>query len=242
MLEGTVFDHKTHIPIDSVRISITELSTKKELQKISDSLGMFTDNLDGIRLNDLVSYSIIISKTGYLPFKREFEIKYDHEGTYNINDFLKVEMQKIDIGIDISNALNVKPIYFDLNKYVIRPDAAAELDKIVKVMNEYPNLVIELGSHTDSRGSDASNLTLSKNRAIASAKYIKERITRPERIYGKGYGESVPNTVNPEVQTTFPFLPLGQVLTEKFINSLPQLNRESIHQLNRRTEFKIISF
>jgi outer membrane protein OmpA-like peptidoglycan-associated protein len=242
LLEGTVFDYETHIPIDSVRISITDLNTKKEVEKISDSSGLFTDNLDGIRLNDLVSYSIIISKNGYLPFKRDFEIKYDHEGTYNINDFLKVEMQKINIGIDISKALNVNPIYFDLNKYVIRPDAAVELDKIVKVMNEYPTLVIELGSHTDSRGSDASNLTLSKNRAIASAKYIKARITRPERIYGKGYGESIPNKVNPEVQAIFPLLPLEQVLTEKFINSLPKEDREKVHQLNRRTEFKIISY
>jgi outer membrane protein OmpA-like peptidoglycan-associated protein len=105
---------------------------------------------------------------------------------------------------------------------VIRPDAAIELDKIVKVMNENPTMVVELGSHTDCRSSASSNLALSAKRAKASADYIKKRITNPDRIYGKGYGET--QLVN-------------GCACEGAVK--PACSEEE-HQKNRRTEFKII--
>jgi outer membrane protein OmpA-like peptidoglycan-associated protein len=110
-----------------------------------------------------------------------------------------------------------------LGKYVIRPDAAEELDKIVDLMNANPTMVIELGSHTDCRSSKAFNLKLSDNRAKASAEYIKKRITDPKRIYGKGYGES--KLVN-------------QCECEG--NKVSIVCSEEEHQANRRTEFKLI--
>ena len=79
---------------------------------------------------------------------------------------------------------------FDYGKYDIRTDAATQLDRIVSIMNEYPNMIIELGSHTDCRGSKDANKKLSDNRAKASADYIKSRITNPTRISGVGYGET----------------------------------------------------
>ena len=92
-------------------------------------------------------------------------------------------------------------IYFDLNKSNIRPDAAVELDKIVEVMNEYADMVVELGSHTDCRASKTYNRSLSDRRAKSSANYIRSRISKPERIYGKGYGESkLKNVVNVRVE------------------------------------------
>jgi outer membrane protein OmpA-like peptidoglycan-associated protein len=118
--------------------------------------------------------------------------------------------------------INIKPIYFDLGKYEIRKDAAVELDKIVKVMNEYPTMEIELGSHTDCRSSIALNLKLSDNRAKASAEYIKKRISNPQRIYGKGFGES-------KLKVNCP--------CEGAVKSNCS---EEEHQKNRRTEFIII--
>ncbi len=88
--------------------------------------------------------------------------------------------------------VGLKPIYFDKAKYNIRKDAALELDKIVEIMNRNPEMEIELGSHTDCQSSEEYNMILSANRAKASAMYIKERITKPERINGRGYGESRP--------------------------------------------------
>ncbi|NPA68170.1 MAG: OmpA family protein, partial [Chlorobi bacterium] len=127
-------------------------------------------------------------------------------------------------GEDLGKLIEINPIYFDFDKYNIRPDAAAELDKIVKIMNEYPNMEIELSSHTDCRGSAIYNLKLSDKRAKASADYIKKRITNPSRIYGQGYGESrLVNDCGCEGGRG-----KGLKCTEEQ------------HQQNRRTEFKIV--
>ena len=120
---------------------------------------------------------------------------------------------------DLSEMVQINPINFDYNKYNIRPDAAAELDKIVEIMNKYPGMVVELGSHTDCRGSAKYNEKLSAKRAKASAAYIKERISDPDRIYGKGYGESV--------------------IINKCVDGVTCTDEE--HEVNRRTEFKVIS-
>ncbi|MEO6304540.1 MAG: OmpA family protein [Bacteroidia bacterium] len=84
----------------------------------------------------------------------------------------------------------MKPIYFDQGKSNIRKDAAIELDKVVKAMNEYPNMYIELGAHTDCRGAAAANVKLSGARAKASAAYIVKKGIKKDRIVGKGYGEA----------------------------------------------------
>ena len=107
-------------------------------------------------------------------------------------------------------------------KFNIRKDAAVELDKIVKVMNEHPKMVIELGSHTDCRGSAKSNETLSDNRAKASAAYVVSKGIAADRIYGKGYGE---------------YKLVNDCACEGAIKSKCS---ELEHQQNRRTEFVIV--
>jgi outer membrane protein OmpA-like peptidoglycan-associated protein len=118
--------------------------------------------------------------------------------------------------------ININPIYFDKDKDFIRPDAAAELDKIVAVMQEYPNMVIELGSHTDCRASQSYNMKLSDRRAKSSAAYIVSKGIDKKRISGKGYGESeLTNDCECEG------------------NKKSDCSEEQ-HQLNRRTVFKIV--
>jgi len=115
----------------------------------------------------------------------------------------------------------MKPIYFDVGKSTIRKDASIELDKVVQVMNEYPGMFVELGSHTDCRGMAAANLKLSDARAKASAAYIVKKGINKLRIVGKGYGESkLLNNCSCEgtVKSTCP---------------------EEEHAKNRRTEFII---
>jgi len=125
---------------------------------------------------------------------------------------------KIKVGQDLGKLLNLNPIYFDLAKWDIRPDAAVELDKIVKAMQEMPTLVIELGSHTDSRASAKYNQTLSQQRAESSAKYIISKGIDPSRLTWKGYGES------------------------KLLNKCKDGVKcsEADHSKNRRTEFRIV--
>lgn len=167
---------------------------------------------------DRIQYNIRISKEGYITRTFPLDTILGTNGVLN----LKYVLQKADIGIDLSGTFNLNPIYFDLNSSYIRKDASIELDKIVKIMNDNPDLVIELGSHTDCRASKDYNMWLSERRAISSAKYIKSRITNPKRIYGKGYGES-------------------QLLNGcECEGSVKSDCSEEEHQLNRRTEFRIV--
>ena len=117
------------------------------------------------------------------------------------------------------NTMNIENIYFDFNKTYIRPDAKEELDKLVKIMKENP-VSIELGTYTDSRGSDAYNLELSQKRAESVVQYIIQKGIEPGRIKAKGYGETK--------------------LTNRCSDGVPCSEEE--HQANRRTEFKVIGF
>jgi outer membrane protein OmpA-like peptidoglycan-associated protein len=129
---------------------------------------------------------------------------------------------EVEVGKDLGKIVAFNPIYFDFHLYVIRPDAEIELKKIIKIMNEYPNMTVELGAHTDCRATAEYNQLLSNRRATASVEYIRKGITNPKRIYGKGYGETkLVNSCECETTDT-------------------SNCSEDEHQKNRRTEFIII--
>jgi outer membrane protein OmpA-like peptidoglycan-associated protein len=119
----------------------------------------------------------------------------------------------------VGDVIKVENIYYDLGKSNIRQDAAKELDKLLDIMNKYPKMKIELRSHTDSRGTAASNMALSDRRAKAAAEYLYSKGIARDRIIGKGYGETMLlNQCAKGVKCT-----------------------EDEHKINRRTEFKILS-
>jgi outer membrane protein OmpA-like peptidoglycan-associated protein len=134
----------------------------------------------------------------------------------------EIVAQRIKVDTDLGKILELNPIYFDFHKYNIRPDAEIELAKIVSVMNKYPAMIVELSAHTDCRATKQYNQALSDRRAKASADYIKKRITKPERIYGKGYGET--KLIN------------GCACEGAVVSNCS----EEDHQKNRRTEFVIV--
>ena len=213
-----VKDAETNQPLDSVLVTVLDNMVDETTATMTNKSGDFIMPLANKKLQDRGSYNIKLEKKGYLVITETYNVLFDKEGQYNVLEDLHIKMEKIEVGLDLSKVVDIKPIYFDLGKYKIREDAALELDKIVQVMNDNPEMVIELGSHTDSRGSATSNQSLSDKRAKASAEYIKSRITNPDRISGKGYGESkLVNECADGVQCT-----------------------EEQHQDNRRTEFIII--
>ncbi len=217
-----ITDFETHEIIDSVHVSFINTLNMQTETILTPETGDFQRNLKDNKLNDKISYNLKMQKSGYLTETANYTKILDHEGQYNIHEDLKITLKKITVGSDLGKMFGIKPIYFDLNKSEIRPDAAVELDKIVVVMNENPSIEIELGSHTDCRGSYAYNEKLSDRRAKSSAAYIKARISNPDRIYGKGYGESqLINKCECEGSRKVPCT-------------------EEEHQQNRRTEFKIV--
>jgi outer membrane protein OmpA-like peptidoglycan-associated protein len=129
--------------------------------------------------------------------------------------------QKVEVETDLGKIAELSPIYFDLDKYSIRSDAEIELHKIIKIMNKYPSMVVELSAHTDCRETYAYNQILSDKRANSTVNYIRKYIIKPERITGKGYGKTkLLNGCSCD----------GLVLSTC---------SEEEHQKNRRTEFII---
>jgi outer membrane protein OmpA-like peptidoglycan-associated protein len=118
--------------------------------------------------------------------------------------------------LELNKTFVLDNIYYDLNKYNIRPDAAIELDKLVQILKDNPTMNIELSSHTDARATDAYNMTLSQNRAESAVKYLNLKGIAAERLTAKGYGER-------------------QLI-------IPNAKTEEEHQRNRRTEFTILSY
>jgi outer membrane protein OmpA-like peptidoglycan-associated protein len=218
-----VKDSKSLMPLEGVSIIVTNNDTKKTfISQLTSSLGTLEKEIFDKEISDSLSYSIQLEKEGYLTKKLTFNHKIEELGRINLAETLDLSMDKVSLDLDLASIIQINPIYFDLRKFYIRPDAAIELDKIVKVMNDNPSMQIELGSHTDCRGTIAFNNNLSDNRAKASVQYIQKRITNPKRIFGKGYGES-------QLKVNCPCD--GEIISTC---------SDEEHQQNRRTEFVII--
>lgn len=218
----TVKDSATNQYLSNVAVDFA----KAGIKLATDANGVVTFTLPVDYHGTSTDLAFLFNKLGYKPSSLTQTV-FLHE-----QKIVKLEMlmspaplivapivaNKIKVGADLGKLLNLNPIYFDLGKWNVRPDAAAELDKIVNAMLEFPNLVIELGSHTDSRSSATFNQTLSQKRAESSGQYILSKGIDPKRLTWKGYGES------------------------KLLNKCKDGVKcsEADHAKNRRTEFKII--
>ena len=111
---------------------------------------------------------------------------------------------------------------------------------MIKMLNDNPNVTIELGAHTDRKGSDQYNEKLAQRRAQSVVDYLIAGGIQPDRLEAKGYGEQVPKPINKKMAKSFDFLKEGDVLTEAFIETLPPEQQEIADQINRRTEFKVL--
>lgn len=143
--------------------------------------------------------------------------------------------------IEIKQAIVLENILYDFDKSDIRPESEPDLEVVKGLMEEYPEMIIELGSHTDSRGNATYNRNLSKRRAESARRWLISKGVDANRIKTEGYGMTVPQTVSERMAQRIEWLPAGQVLTDDYINALPSEERkETAHELNRRTEFKIL--
>jgi outer membrane protein OmpA-like peptidoglycan-associated protein len=216
----TVKDAKTKDLIGNVKATIIDQSNQNSKSYETDSLGTFIDFLKDRKTGELLQFTIKYEKQNYITIEKKYNFKLDVNTKIEINE----DLQILEIGTDIAKIIQINPIYFDLAKFNIRADAAKELDKIVKVMQENPTMTIELRSHTDCRSSKAYNLSLSDKRAKSSANYIVSKGIPKNRIIGKGYGESILiNGCECEGPTK-------------------STCSEAEHQANRRTEFLITKF
>jgi len=215
-LAFTVVDEATGQPIPDAEVTIDQASTQDKVTGKSNGNGVL--KIGGILPNDV--YVISASKgvdqnCRYLGTPVSINTN-GMKAPNVIQQNIVVKKVCKGVGVKIDN------IYYDVNKWNIRPDAAMELNKIVDLLYAYPTMRIELGSHTDCRGSDEANRKLSERRAISAVDYIASKGINPSRMSAKGYGETSPvpnNTCNCSKKCT---------------------NDE--YQQNRRTEFKVLDF
>lgn len=217
---AVVYDNESKLIIPETQIKIQNPNNSNTTLKagLTNLKGSISETIQPLNDKFELKLEITLNKKNYLAKTEIFESVFGNEPVITI----PLYMDKIAIGTEVGKLIDIKPIYFDLDKALIRSDAAAELDKMVKVMQENPGIVIELGSHTDCRAVAKYNMQLSDKRAKASADYIISKGIDKKRIYGKGYGET-------------------QLLNNCACEGANTNNcSEEQHQLNRRTEFKIV--
>jgi outer membrane protein OmpA-like peptidoglycan-associated protein/tetratricopeptide (TPR) repeat protein len=206
-VEGIVHDRETKAPIGGAVVALLDPVTGKELATTTTG----PDGYYYFSLEPEKNYKLKAAAEGY--FAKSETVSTVGKKAGIIKKDLPLEKLILNKPIRLDN------IYYDLAKWNIRPDAAKELDKLVQILKDNPTIVIELSSHTDSRASDAYNMTLSDKRAKSAVKYIIEKGgIAASRITGKGYGESM--------------------LINRCANGVKCSEKE--HQENRRTEFKVI--
>ena len=141
---------------------------------------------------------------------------------------------------NISAPVLIENIFYDFDKATLRPESQTALDELVKLLNENPNITIELSAHTDYKGSDQYNERLSQRRAESVVNYLIANGIAADRLTPKGYGEGKPKRIKRKVAERYLFLKEGDILTEDFITQLPEEQQEQCNQLNRRTEFIVL--
>ncbi len=208
-LKGLVYDNLSKDPLAGATVSLLDENNQLVSQTTAKNDGTYSFETDcGTK------YIVRGVKEGYNPYEKLIE-------TPKLSGTVDVPLPLERIGPcapnDLGCKLNLQPIYFDFDKSYIRPDAAIELAKILAAMKEYPELIIHIESHTDSRGNDAYNEALSERRAQSTLKWLIEKGIDANRLSAKGYGESQ--------------------LVNQCSNGVPCTAEE--HQLNRRSMFII---
>lgn len=178
-----------------------------------------------------VDYIILAMCDGFLNHKEEIHVDSVKES--KVYD-LQFPLASISAPVLIDN------IFYAFDKATLLPESKNALDSLILMLNENPNITIELSAHTDYRGAEAYNKKLSQKRAESVVKYLINHGIAPDRLTPVGYGEEKPKTIGRKVAERYPWLKENDVLTEEFILKLKPEQQETANALNRRTEFKVL--
>ena len=178
-----------------------------------------------------VDYIILAMCDGFLNHKEEIHVDSVKES--KVYD-LQFPLASISAPVLIDN------IFYAFDKATLLPESKNALDSLILMLNENPNITIELSAHTDYRGAEAYNKKLSQKRAESVVNYLINHGIAADRLTAVGYGEEKPKTIRRKVAERYPWLKENDVLTEEFILKLKPEQQETANALNRRTEFKVL--
>ncbi len=225
LISGWVLDKDEEpVPNAVIRIVGDDGSNQKAIAK--------DDGSYSFPLQRGVKYVMLAGAKGYLNAKQEFTSDTAEEDAEYGVDFILASVTKPVV---------IENIFYDFDKATLRPESRTALDEMAQMLRDNPNVTIEMASHTDRWGKDDYNLDLSHRRAQSVIDYLIESGISAERLQPQGYGESRPKTITKKLAREHPQFKEGDVLTEDYIIALPEADQEVADQINRRTEFQVLS-
>ncbi|MDL2241547.1 OmpA family protein [Bacteroidales bacterium OttesenSCG-928-L03] len=179
-----------------------------------------------------VEYVMMGSAPGYLNQRQTLVVPEQEKSETFYVDFYLNSISKPEV---------IDNIFYDFDKASLRPESKNALDTLIMMLEDNPNITIELMAHTDRKGSAEYNINLSHRRAQSVVDYLIKQGIPEDRLTAQGYGKTVPQTVSKAAAEQYDFLPEGQVLDEEFISTLTKPQQDIADQINRRTEFQVTS-
>lgn len=239
------YDHIYSFEYDPVRITIEGLVMDKDEEPVKNAIIRIVGN-DGSNQKEVarddgsfsfalqrgVKYVMLAGAKGYLNQKQEFASDSTMEDANYWVEFILPSISKPSV---------VENIFYDYDKADLRPESKTALNELIAVLHDNPNVTIEMASHTDRWGSDTYNINLSERRAKSVVDYLVENGISRDRLQPHGYGKSRPKTVTKRIARLYPQFKEGDILTEEFIKTLPEEDQQAADQINRRTEFSVLS-
>lgn len=239
------YDHIYSFEYDPVRITIEGLVMDKDEEPVKNAIIRIVGN-DGSNQKEVarddgsfsfalqrgVKYVMLAGAKGYLNQKQEFASDSTMEDANYWVEFILPSISKPSV---------VENIFYDYDKADLRPESKTALNELIAVLHDNPNVTIEMASHTDRWGSDAYNINLSERRAKSVVDYLVENGISRDRLQPHGYGKSRPKTVTKRIARLYPQFKEGDMLTEEFIKTLSEEDQQAADQINRRTEFSVLS-
>ena len=239
------YDHIYSFEYDPVRITIEGLVMDKDEEPVKNAIIRIVGN-DGSNQKEVarddgsfsfalqrgVKYVMLAGAKGYLNQKQEFASDSTMEDANYWVEFILPS---------ISKPSEVENIFYDYDKADLRPESKTALNELIAVLHDNPNVTIEMASHTDRWGSVAYNINLSERRAKSVVDYLVENGISRDRLQPHGYGKSRPKTVTKRIARLYPQFKEGDILTEEFIKTLSEEDQQAADQINRRTEFSVLS-
>lgn len=243
--DGRGFDNIYSFERPSIRVTISGMVLDRDGEPIPDAVIRIVGN-DGSNQKEVarkdgsfkfsldrgVHYVMMAGYKGYLNGKQEFVSDTTEEDADYVVDFVLASVTKPVI---------IENIFYDFDKATLRPESEEALDELIAILNDNPNITIELAAHTDFRGADKYNENLSQRRAQSVVDYLIEHGIDAERVTAMGYGESRPKVITKNLATQYPQFAEGTELSEEYILTLSEEDQEAAHQINRRTEFQVMS-
>lgn len=225
-VEGKLIDMSINKPIADG--DVTLIGSDGSLQTTKTK----PDGTYSFKLAQYTDYIVIGSFEGFL--KQKVKVS-----TANISDDTTFT-QNLDL-ITMSKPVEIPNIFYDFGKWTLNESSKTALEQLGKLLDDNPNITIELGAHTDMVGDANANMLLSKRRAQAVVDYLTQKGYDVDRLVARGYGESKPMVVTEEIAKVDSAFKVGVTLSQEFIERLPKETQEKANQINRRTELRILS-